>query len=83
MESVDELDFAEEELFVDDDETLALLALSEDSFSGLTKLLLSSSPQAVNDMVMANSARARNLLNLIRSSSMQKDVIAYTLQSRP
>ena len=75
------LDFAEEELFVDEDETLPLSL--EDSFSGSTKLLLSSSPQAVNDMVMANSARARNLLNLIRSSSMQKDVIAYTQQSRP
>ncbi|WP_405333727.1 hypothetical protein [Fibrobacter sp.] len=44
MESVDELDFAEDELFVDEDETLPL---SEDSFSGSTKLLLSSSPQAV------------------------------------
>jgi hypothetical protein len=46
LASVDELDFAEEELFVDEDETLPLL-LSEDSFSGSTKLLLSSSPQAV------------------------------------
>ena len=86
LESVDELDFAEDELFVDEDETLPLLSLLlslEDSFSGSTKLLLSSSPQAVNDMVMANSARARNLLNLIRLSSMQKSVIAYTQQSRP
>ena len=83
MASVDELDFAEDELFVDEDETLALLALSEDSFSGSTKLLLSSSPQAVNDMVMANSAKARNLHTFIRSSSMQKSVIAYTQQSRP
>jgi hypothetical protein len=86
LESVDELVFAEDELFVDEDETLPLLSLLlslEDSFSGSTKLLLSSSPQAVNDMVMANSARARNLLNLIRLSSMQKSVIAYTQQSRP
>jgi hypothetical protein len=105
LASVDELDFAEEELFVDEDETLLLdlsslllqdeglepswlsplrvAPLSEDSFSGSTKLLLSSSPQAVKDMVMANSTRVRNLQNLIRSSSMQKDVIAYTQQSRP
>jgi hypothetical protein len=61
LESVEELDFAEEELFVDEDETLSMLALSEDSFSGDKKLLLSSSPQAVKDIVMANSARARNL----------------------
>jgi hypothetical protein len=61
LESVEELDFVEEELFVDEDETLSLLPLSEDSFSGLTKLLLSSSPQAVKDIVMANSAKARNL----------------------
>jgi hypothetical protein len=62
LESVDELDFAEEELFVDEDETLLLdlsplpslvpspllrISLDEDSFSGSTKLLLSSSPQAV------------------------------------
>jgi hypothetical protein len=66
---VEELDFAEDELFVDEDETLLLdlsslllqdeglepswlsplrvAPLSEDSFSGSTKLLLSSSPQAV------------------------------------
>ena len=83
LESVEELDFAEDELFVDEDETLLLdlsplpslvpslllrISLDEDSFSGSTKLLLSSSPQAVNDMVMANSARVRNLQNLIRSS---------------
>ncbi|MBO5533016.1 MAG: hypothetical protein J5977_11275 [Fibrobacter sp.] len=64
LASVDELDFAEEELFFDEDETLLLLEKgldgspplrSEDdsamellvSFSGSTKLLLSSSPQAV------------------------------------
>ena len=62
MASVDELDFAEDELFVDEDETLLLdlsplpslvpslllrISLDEDSFSGSTKLLLSSSPQAV------------------------------------
>ena len=62
LESVEELDFAEEELFVDEDETLLLdlsplpslvpspllrISLDEDSFSGSTKLLLSSSPQAV------------------------------------
>ena len=62
LASVEELDFAEEELFVDEDETLLLdlpplpslvpslllrISLEEDSFSGSTKLLLSSSPQAV------------------------------------
>ena len=51
MESVEELDFAEDELFVDEDETLSSpllrISLDEDSFSGSTKLLLSSSPQAV------------------------------------
>jgi hypothetical protein len=66
LESVDELDFAEDELFVDEDETLALLSLplSEDSFSGSTKLLLSSSPQAVKDIVMANSAAKINIVPL-------------------
>ena len=79
MESVDELDFAEEELFVDEDETLLLdlsplpslvpspllrISLDEDSFSGSTKLLLSSSPQAVKDMVMANSAAKINIVPL-------------------
>ncbi|MBQ2032554.1 MAG: hypothetical protein II483_10150, partial [Lachnospiraceae bacterium] len=75
---MEELDFAEEEQFVDEDETLLLdlsslllqdegldpswlsplrvELLSEDSFSGDKKLLLSSSPQAVKDIVMANSA---------------------------
>ena len=77
---MDELDFAEEELFVDEDETLLLdlsslllqdegrdpswlsplrvAPLSEDSFSGSTKLLLSSSPQAANSNVNA-SAKTR------------------------
>ena len=90
LASVDELDFAEEELFVDEDETLLLdlsslllqdeglepswlsplrmtlsmLALSEDSFSGDKKLLLSSSPQAVKDIVMANSAAKINIVPL-------------------
>ena len=89
LASVDELDFAEDELFFDEDWALLLLEegldgspplRSEDdsamellvSFSGSTKLLLSSSPQAINDIVMANSARVRNLQDLIRSSSMQK-----------
>jgi hypothetical protein len=53
-----ELDFAEDELFVDEDETLPLLALSENSFSGSTKLLLSSSPQATNKNAIA-SAKTR------------------------
>jgi len=63
LASIDELDFAEDELFVDEDETLLLeegldgsppLRSEDDSamellvsFSGSTKLLLSSSPQAV------------------------------------
>ena len=51
--------------------------------SGATPEEDSSSPQAVKDIVMANSARARNLHTFIRSSSMQKSVIAYTQQSRP
>ena len=61
---MDELDFAEEELFVDEDETLSLLPLSEDSFSGDKKLLLSSSPQAIKDIVMANSAAKINIVPL-------------------
>ena len=79
LESVEELDFAEEELFVDEDETLLLdlsplpslvpslllrISLDEDSFSGSTKLLLSSSPQAVKDIVMANSATKINIVPL-------------------
>jgi hypothetical protein len=81
LESVEELDFAEEELFVDDDETLLLdlsslllqdeglepswlsplrvAPLSEDSFSGLTKLLLSSSPQATNKKANASVKKRR------------------------
>ena len=51
--------------------------------SGATPEEDSSSPQAVKDIVMANSAKARNLHTFIRSSSMQKSVIAYTQQSRP
>jgi hypothetical protein len=73
LASVDELDFAEDELFVDEDETLPLdlsplpslvpslllrISLDEDSFSGSTKLLLSSSPQAANKNVNA-SAKTR------------------------
>jgi hypothetical protein len=65
-----ELDFAEDELFVDEDETLLLdlsplpslvpslllrISLDEDSFSGSTKLLLSSSPQAANSNVNASA----------------------------
>ena len=101
LESVDGLDFAEEELFFDEDETLPLdlppLLLLESSSlleaellveispadSGATPEEDSSSPQAVKDIVMANSAKARNLHTFIRSSSMQKSVIAYTQQSRP
>ena len=74
LASVDELDFAEDELFFDED--WALLQeegldgspplRSEDdsamellvSFSGLTKLLLSSSPQATNKNAIA-SAKTR------------------------
>jgi hypothetical protein len=86
-----ELDFAEEETLLLDlsplpslvPSPLLRISLDEDSFSGSTKLLLSSSPQAVKDIVMANSAKARNLHTFIRSSSMQKSVIAYTQQSRP
>ena len=67
---MEELDFAEEELFVDEDETLLLdlpplpslvpslllrTSLDEVSFSGSTKLLLSSSPQATNRNVNANA----------------------------
>ena len=72
LESVDGLDFAEEELFFDEDWALLLLEegldgspppCSEDdsamellvSFSGLTKLLLSSSPQAANSNVNASA----------------------------
>lgn len=72
LESVDGLDFAEEELFFDEDWALLLLEegldgspplRSEDdsamellvSFSGLTKLLLSSSPQATNSNVNASA----------------------------
>ncbi|WP_073321896.1 hypothetical protein [Fibrobacter sp. UWOV1] len=66
-----ELDFAEDELFVDEDETLLLdlsplpslvpspllrISLDEDSFSGSTKLLLSSSPQATNKTAESNNA---------------------------
>jgi hypothetical protein len=102
LESVDGLDFAEEELFFDEDETplpldLPPLLLLESSSlleaellveispadSGATPEEDSSSPQAVKDIVMANSAKARNLHTFIRSSSMQKSVIAYTQQSRP
>ncbi len=71
LASVEELDFAEDELFVDEDETLLLdlsplpslvpspllrISLDEDSFSGLTKLLLSSSPQATNKTAESNNA---------------------------
>lgn len=72
LESVEEFDFAEEELFFDEDWALLLLEegldgspplRSEDdsamellvSFSGLTKLLLSSSPQATNSNVNASA----------------------------
>ena len=71
---MDELDFAEDELFFDEDWALLLeegldgsppLRSEDDSamellvsFSGLTKLLLSSSPQAVNKNVNA-SAKTR------------------------
>lgn len=73
LESVDGLDFAEEELFFDEDWALLLLEegldgspplRSEDdsamellvSFSGLTKLPLSSSPQATNKTAEINNA---------------------------
>ena len=72
LESVEEFDFAEEELFFDEDWALLLLEegldgstplRSEDdsamellvSFSGLTKLLLSSSPQATNKKANASA----------------------------
>jgi hypothetical protein len=87
---VEELDFAEEELFVDEDETLPPLLLdlpslllqdeglepswlsplrvaplSEDSFSGSTKLLLSSSPQAVRtrQAIATVTMIFRNIIN--------------------
>ena len=56
LASVEELDFAEDELFVDEDETLLRISLDEDSFSGSTKLLLSSSPQATNKKAESNNA---------------------------
>ena len=82
MESVDGLDFAEEELFFDEDWALLLLEegldgspplRSEDdsamellvSFSGSTKLLLSSSPQAVKLIVAirARTGREKNFMS--------------------
>ena len=80
LASVDELDFAEDKLFVDEDETLLLdlsplpslvpslllrISLDEDSFSGSTKLLLSSSPQATNRNVNANANTRRTVLAVI------------------
>ena len=74
LESVEELDFEEDELFVDEDETLLLdlsplpslfpspllrISLDEDSFSGSTKLLLSSSPQATNKKANASVKKRR------------------------
>ena len=92
FEPVEELDFSElldlaedfppVEDFTELLEAELLVEISP-ADSGATPEEDSSSPQAVKDIVMANSAKARNLLNLIRSSSMQKDVIAYTQQSRP
>jgi hypothetical protein len=82
LESVDGLDFAEEELFFDEDWALLLLEegldgspplRSEDdsamellvSFSGLTKLLLSSSPQATNKKAEINNAAKYFTENLL------------------
>ena len=78
--AVEELDFAEEEetllldlssLLLQDEgldpswlSPLKVELLSEDSFSGDKKLLLSSSPQAVKDIVMANSAAKINIVPL-------------------
>ena len=76
LESVEEFDFAEEELFFDEDWALLLLEegldgspplRSEDdsamellvSFSGSTKLLLSSSPQATNKKANASVKKRR------------------------
>ena len=83
LASVDELDFAEEELFFDEDETplppdLPPLLLLESSSlleaellveispadSGATPEEDSSSPQAIKDIVMANSAAKINIVPL-------------------
>jgi hypothetical protein len=91
---VDELDFAEGELFVDEDETLLLdlsslllqdeglepswlsplrvAPLSEDSFSGSTKLLLSSSPQATNKKAESNNAAKYFTENLLEPKNSKK-----------
>ena len=84
LASVDELDFAEDELFVDEDETLLLdlsplpslvpspllrISLDEDSFSGSTKLLLSSSPQATNKTAEINHAAKYFTENLLEPQS--------------
>ena len=92
FEPVEELDFselldlAEDFPLVEDFSELLeaeLLVEISPADSGATPEEDSSSPQAVKDIVMANSAKARNLHTFIRSSSMQKSVIAYTQQSRP
>ena len=90
LASVDELDFAEDELFFDEDWALLLLEegldgspplRSEDdsamellvSFSGSTKLLLSSSPQAtrLDVTIKADTIRAgRNFIKLWRISCL-------------
>jgi len=87
LESVEELDFAEEELFVDEDETLLLdlsplpslvpslllrISLDEDSFSGLTKLPLSSSPQATNKTAEINNATKYFTENLLEPKNSKK-----------
>jgi hypothetical protein len=87
LESIDELDFAEDELFVDEDETLLLdlsplpslvpslllrISLDEDSFSGSTKLLLSSSPQATNKTAESNNAAKYFTENLREPKNSKK-----------
>jgi len=87
LASVDELDFAEDELFVDEDETLLLdlsplpslvpspllrISLDEDSFSGSTKLLLSSSPQATNKTAEINNATKYFTENLLEPKNSKK-----------
>ena len=78
LASVDELDFAEDELFVDEDETLLLrISLDEDSFSGSTKLL-SSSPQATNKKANASVKKRRIGLDVIPRAMRGGSILLYT-----
>jgi len=89
LESVEEFDFAEEELFFDEDWALLLLEegldgfpppCSEDdsamellvSFSGSTKLLLSSSPQATNKTAEINNSAKYFTEDLLEPKNSKK-----------